>query len=215
MRRDQGRGSAADEVERLLAEHGDRLMRVAISLTSERADAEDLMQAALERLVRHRRTVTIDTEAYVRRTLYNLAADGWRRQGVWRRKIPLLRTERASAGTDPTADAIAAVDLQDALVELLLRLPPHQRAVIVLRYWEQLSAAEAAEVLGCSEATVKSAAAKGLRRLRELAGSWPDAETGPGRNGQTGAAPDNGADPEQRVGRTSEQKLIGMARERS
>ncbi|MGN6678106.1 MAG: sigma factor [Streptosporangiaceae bacterium] len=80
MRRDQGRSSGADEVERLLAERGDRLMGLAISLTSERADAEDLLQAALERLVRNWRGVTIDTEAYVRRTLYNLAADGWRRR---------------------------------------------------------------------------------------------------------------------------------------
>lgn len=51
------------------------------------------------------------------------------------------------------------------------QLPPQQRTVLVLRYWEQLSGAETAKLLGCSEDAVKSAASRGLRRLRELAGS--------------------------------------------
>jgi RNA polymerase sigma factor (sigma-70 family) len=54
-------------------------------------------------------------------------------------------------------------------------LPPQQRTVIVLRYWEQLSEAETAIVLGCSAGTVKSAAARGLRRMRELASPWLNA----------------------------------------
>lgn len=194
MRRDQGRAPDTDELERLLAERGNWLMGIAVALTGRRADAEDLLQAALERLVRHRHSITVDAEAYLRRTLYNLAADGWRRRGAWRRKIPLLRTEHAAAVADSTAD-VAMVDLRDALVRLLLRLPPRQRAVIMLRYWEQFSAAEAAEVLGCSEGTIKSATSKGLRRLRELAGSWPDTEPG------------------QHVRPRSE--LIGLAKERS
>jgi RNA polymerase sigma factor (sigma-70 family) len=57
----------------------------------------------------------------------------------------------------------AAVDLRDALIRVLRMLPPQQRTVIVLRYWEQLSEAETATVLGCSEGTVKSAASRGLR----------------------------------------------------
>ena len=61
------------------------------------------------------------------------------------------------------------MDLRDALVRLLRQLPPRQRAVIVLRYWEQRTEAETAALLGCSEGTVKSAASRGLRRLRELA----------------------------------------------
>jgi RNA polymerase sigma factor (sigma-70 family) len=75
---------------------------------------------------------------------------------------------------DPTAE----VDLRDALVRMLLRLPPRQRAVLVLRYWEQLTEAETAAVLGWPEGTVKSAASRGLRRLRELADGWhqPGAE---------------------------------------
>jgi RNA polymerase sigma factor (sigma-70 family) len=153
--RDLAGNQRAGQLERVLAERGDRLMAIAIALCGNRADAEDLLQAALERMLRHRPGVTLDIEAYLRRTLYNLAADGWRRRGAWRRKIPLLRAEhRAAAGADGTA----AVDLRDMLVRLLIQLPPRQRAVIVLRYWEQLSEAEAAEVLGCSEGTIKSAA---------------------------------------------------------
>ena len=68
--------------------------------------------------------------------------------------------------------ATAEVDQRDALVRLLMQLPPQQRTVLVLRYWEQLNGAETAELLGCSEDVVKSAASRGLRRLRQLASSW-------------------------------------------
>ena len=207
MRRDQGPSPGAGQLEQLLAERGNWLMGIAIALTGNRADAEDLLQAALERLVRNQRRITVDAEAYLRRTLYNLAADGWRRRGRWRRKVPLLRTEQASAAAGGTADAMATVDLRDALVRLLLQLPPRQRAVIMLRYWEQFSAAEAAEVLGCSEGTVKSAASKGLRRLRELAGDWPGTQAEADHNG--------GSTARRRLPITSAPDLIGLARERS
>jgi RNA polymerase sigma factor (sigma-70 family) len=65
------------------------------------------------------------------------------------------------------------VEQRDELVRLLLRLPPGQRAAIVLRYWEDLSEAQAAEVLGCSASTVRSATSRGLHRLRELSGAMP------------------------------------------
>lgn len=215
MRRDQEHGTGADELERLLAERGNWLMGIAIALTGERADAEDLLQAALEGLLRNRRHI-VDIEAYLRRTLYNLAADGWRRRGTWRRKVPLLRTEQASVAADESADAMAAVDMRDALVRLLLRLPPRQRAVIMLRYWEQFSAAEAAEVLGCSEGTVKSAASRGLQRLRELAEDWPDSVTGPGQSEP--AAPAQGTAGRRfapgRLPGTSPE-FLGLLRERS
>jgi RNA polymerase sigma factor (sigma-70 family) len=106
--------------------------------------------------------------------MYNLATDGYRRQGRWRRKLLILQTE---AHTSP--DAIAEVDLRDTLVRLLIQLPPQQRTVLVLRYWEQLNGAETAELLGCSEDVVKSAASRGLRRLRELAGTLQYAGTQP------------------------------------
>ncbi len=158
------------DLEQLLAERGTQLMRVAIALAGSREAGEDLLQAALERLLRKPRRVDSDTEGYLRQVLYNLAADGWRRHGRWRQRLPLLRAQ-VTAGTD---DGAAVVDMRDTLVRLLLQLPPRQRAVIVLRYWEQLTEAETAAALGCSEGTVKSAASRGLRRLRDLAGTGAD-----------------------------------------
>lgn len=72
-------------------------------------------------------------------------------------------------------DGAALVDMRDALARLMRQLPPRQRAVIVLRYWEQRTESETAALLGCSEGTVKSAASRGLRRLRELATAAPGA----------------------------------------
>jgi RNA polymerase sigma-70 factor (sigma-E family) len=162
---------AVAELEQFLAERADRLLRTAVLLTGSREAGQDLLQTALERLLRHWRTLNGDPEGYLRRTLYNLAADGFRRQGRLQRKLLLLRTE-----TRPPPDVTAQVDLRDALVRMLVQLPPRQRAVLVLRYWEQLSEAETAAVLGWPEGTVKSAASRGLRRLRELAEGWQPTE---------------------------------------
>ena len=155
------------ELERFLAERGDHLLRTAVLLAGSRETGEDLLQTAVERLLRRWRRLDGDPEGYLRRTLCNLAVDGQRRAGRWRQKERLLR-----ADTGPAWDATGDVDLRDALVRLLLRLPARQRAVLVLRYWEQLTTAETAEVLGCSEGTVKSAASRAIARLRELAAGW-------------------------------------------
>jgi RNA polymerase sigma-70 factor (sigma-E family) len=194
MGRDPEHDPLSRELERLVAERGNWLIAIAIALTGNRADAEDLLQAALERLLRHRPGIT-DAEGYLRRTLYNLAADRWRHQGAWRRKIPLLRAEYTRAGEGSAPDDTATVDQRDQLVRLLRQLPPHQRAVILLRYWEQRSEAETAEVLGCTKGAVKSAASKGLHRLRELT------EGNPG--------------PPQRPGIVPGHAVAGLARERS
>jgi RNA polymerase sigma factor (sigma-70 family) len=126
----------------------------------------------LERLLRRWHRVESDPEGYLRRTLYNMAADGWRRRGAWRRKLPLIQAE---SGPAPESDAVAAVDLRDALGRALAELPPRQRTVLVLRYWEGMSQAETAALLGCAEGTVKSATARGLQRLRELTAPGPAA----------------------------------------
>lgn len=167
MARDQ----VAEEIERFFIDRGDQLMRTAVLLTGSRDAAQDLLQTALERLMRHWRSLNGDAEGYLRRTLYNLAADGFRRQGRLRRKLLLLQ-----AGTRTSVDSTAEVDLRDALVRLLLQLPPRQRVVLVLKYWEQLSEAEIAASLGWPEGTVKSVTFRGLRRLRELAGDWRQSE---------------------------------------
>jgi RNA polymerase sigma-70 factor (sigma-E family) len=166
---------AVTDLELFLAERGEPLLRTAVLLAGSKEAGEDLLQAALERLFRHWRKIEGDPEGYLRRTLYHLAADSWRQQRAWWRQLRLLRP-----GTDTAvADRTAEVDLRDSLVRLMVQLPPRQRAVIVARYWEQLSEAESAQVLGCSVGTVKSAASRGLRRLRELSesgGARNDAE---------------------------------------
>jgi RNA polymerase sigma-70 factor (sigma-E family) len=160
------------ELERLLAERGSALLAAATALAGSRQDGEDLLQAALERVLRKPRRLNHDSdgnsdvEGYLRRVLYNLAADGWRRRGTWKQKLlPVLRAESVTtAEPDPATE----VDRRDELVRLLGQLPPRQRAVVVLRYWEQCSETETAALLGCSEGTVKSAASRGLAHLREL-----------------------------------------------
>ena len=162
-------GPRQAEVERLVAERGDQLMRAAIALAGSRDAGEDLLQAALERLLRNWRRVGPDPEGYLRRILYNLAADGWRQRG--RRQRGLRRL--AALRPQPQSDLADSVTLRDATFQALGQLPPRQRAVLLLRYWEQLSDSETAAMLGCPEGSVKSAAARGLARLRELI-AWPE-----------------------------------------
>jgi len=171
------------DLDRLLAERGDHLLRAAIALAGNRADGEDLLQAAIERLLRSRHRVHGDPEGYLRRILYNLAADGWRRRATRERKLHFFRV-RGMAAVDGTGspglpDAMSAVDLRDALVRLLAQLPPQQRTTIVLRYWVELGEAEIASMLGCSQGAVKSSVSRGMARLRELAVSWQETETTP------------------------------------
>ncbi|OKI87723.1 hypothetical protein A6A27_14015 [Micromonospora sp. CB01531] len=149
----------------LVAERGSALLAAAVLLTGSRAAGEDLVQAALERLIRNWSRVHGDKEGYLRRTLYHLAVDRWR----LRRRRPEVLTEIEPPGQ---ADGTEALHLRQVLIQALALLPPRQRAVLVLRYWEQLSEAEAAEVLGCSVGTVKSTASRGLARLRELTAYW-------------------------------------------
>jgi DNA-directed RNA polymerase specialized sigma24 family protein len=89
-------------------------MRAAIALAGDRQEGEDLLQAALERLLRRWPRVRTDPEGYLRRTLYNLAADGWRRRGAWQRKRPMLQAGLGH-GTGTGTEAVDTVDLRDAL----------------------------------------------------------------------------------------------------
>lgn len=167
------------ELERFLAERADHLLRTAVLLTGSKEAGEDLLQTAVERLLPRWRRFDGDPEGYLRRTLCNLAIDGQRRTGRWRVKERLLRTSPGQA-PDPVGD----VDLRDALVRLLWQLPVRQRAVLVLRYFEQLTDAETAAVLGCAEGTVRSAGSRGLTRMRELAGDWDETAAMCGRDGK-------------------------------
>jgi len=149
----------------LVIERGSALLATAILLTGSRAAGEDLLQAALERLMRHWSRVGGDREAYLRRTLYHLAVDQWRS----RKRRPEVLAKVEPPGQPDGTDVL---HLRQALIQALAMLPPRQRAVLVLRYWEQFSEAEAAEMLGCSIGTIKSTASRGLSRLREVTAAW-------------------------------------------
>lgn len=97
-------------------------------------------------MFRRWRTAITDPESYLRRTMYNLAADGWRRRQTWRAKVPLLG--QPATVPDPT-DAVAD---RDRLVRMLRALPPRQRTAIVLRYWDDMSEEDAARAMSCTPA---------------------------------------------------------------
>lgn len=155
-----------DGLEALVAERGNALLATAVLLTGSRAAGEDLLQSALERLMRSWNRVREDREGYLRRIMYNLAVDDWRRR---KRRPEVFVTEEPAAGP---ADPGTVVALRRTLVAALAQLPPRQRAVLVLRYWEQRSEAETATMLGCSIGSVKSTASRGLSRLREITADW-------------------------------------------
>jgi RNA polymerase sigma-70 factor (sigma-E family) len=154
--------------EEFVAGSSARLFTLARLLTGgNRAEAEDLLQGALERAYRRwgRISRRRDPERYVRQMLVNASVDRWRRL----RRRP--ETALATAGPGPcAADATAAIADRDLLLRGLAALPPRQRAVLVLRYFEDLSEAQTAATLSCSVGTVKSQAARGLARLREITG---------------------------------------------
>jgi RNA polymerase sigma-70 factor (sigma-E family) len=139
-----------------------RLLRAAYLLTGDAGLAEDLVQTALFKTALRWRTVAAagDPEPYVRRILYTEHVSAWRR-----RRVPeALGAEVPDAGARPD-DAERRLVLRDALG----RLTPRQRAVLVLRYYEDLTETQAAQVLGCAPGTVKSQARHALMRLRQLA----------------------------------------------
>ncbi len=110
---------SAAELERFLAERADHLLRTAALLAGSREAGEDLLQTAVERLLPRWRRFDGDPEGYLRRTLCNLAIDSSRRASRWRSKEGLFRTTLR-----PVPDVASEVDLRDALVRLLWKLPP-------------------------------------------------------------------------------------------
>ncbi len=143
------------------------LFRFALLLTAhqDRSEAEDLLQEALERVYRNWARIcrSGDPERYVRRVLANASTDRWRRLRR-RPERPLTDDDAGPSAGDHASD----VADRDFLLRALGGLAPRQRAVLVLRYFCDLSEAETADVLGCGVGTVKSQASRGLGRLREI-----------------------------------------------
>ncbi len=137
-----------------------RLLRTAFLLTRDRVLAEDLLQTALARAWEAWHRIEGDPEPYVRRIIVNAYASFWRRK--WRGELPTADLPEPAAEADPHA----GLDERDRLWRALGRLPRRQRAVLVLRYFEDLSEAEAADALGCSVGTVKSQTSRAMAKLR-------------------------------------------------
>ena len=144
-----------------VATRGQALQRTAFLLTNDWALAEDLVQTALARAYpRWNRIQADDPEAYVRRVLVNTWSSWWRRR--WRGELP---TDSLPESAGP--DAFASADRKDALRAALARLPKRQRAIVVLRYHEDLTETQVAALLGVSAGTVKSQASRALAKLRD------------------------------------------------
>lgn len=142
------------------------LLRTARSLTANQNDAEDLLQTALaktytawERIEDHRAL-----DGYVRRALLNTRTSQWRKRKVDEFVCEELPEPEPVAGAADPAERQA---LRDAMWRAVMKLPARQRAMVVLRYYEDLSEAQTAEVLGVSVGTVKSAVSRALGKLRD------------------------------------------------
>ena len=154
------------ELREFVTGRGAALSRAAFLLTGDHQAAEDLVQETYVVMVqRWQKAMRVDPEAYVRRILYSRFVDGWRRRRLL--ELPWSTPPDVSAG-----DLVEAATDRITLQAALDRLTPRQRAVLVLRFYEDMTETQAATVLGVSPNTVKSQTRVALQRLQELA---PDA----------------------------------------
>jgi RNA polymerase sigma-70 factor (sigma-E family) len=139
-------------------------------LTGDHAQAEDLLQSALIKVAARWKRVEAagDPEAYVKKIIYHEHVSFWRRRRLveW----PTEHLPDTHSPPDETNSMLLRVVLEQALAKLTRR----QRAVIVLRYFEDMSEADTADLLGCSVGTVKSQTSHALKRLRVLAPELAD-----------------------------------------
>ena len=158
------RGTEVSEAPGRLAElyrrHAPEAARFAYLLTGDRALAEDLTQEAFVRMYARFRDLR-NPDAfpwYLRKTVLNLARSHFRRANV----------ERAYVRSESRVPVSPQPDLgsREEMWQALLGLPQRQRAAIVLRYYEDLSEKDTADVMGCPVGTVKSLVSRGLERLR-------------------------------------------------
>jgi len=153
-----------------------RLFTMALLLTGrQRADAEDLLQGVLERAYRHWRRICRngDPEPYVRQMVVHASVDRWRQRRRRREQLQAAAVEPASG------DQASEIADRDLLLRALGALPAGQRAVLVLRYFCDLTEAQTAATLGCSLGSVKKQAARALASMRASLG--PVAEPEPSR----------------------------------
>jgi RNA polymerase sigma-70 factor (sigma-E family) len=170
MRQDRVRG----EFEQFVAGTSEGLLRTAYLVVRDLPVAEDLVQECLFRVARRWPRVRSmeHPTAYARRILINLTLDG--AKGRHRRSSELDHVERMpmeNRHDEAAARSLVEVDTTSELVDALGKLAPRQRAVLVLRYFEDLSEAHVAQAMGCSVGTVKSTTSRALERLRAVLAS--------------------------------------------
>ena len=139
------------------------LLRLAVLLTGDHGQAEDLLQVSLVRTATHWRSARQHPSAYTRRVLVNLAKNRWRdraRRPHEAQDLTGVEREQSSAEYGVVA--------RDDMFGLVRQLPLEQRKVLVLRYFEDLTVAEVAAILRCSQGTVKSRSYRALATLRNL-----------------------------------------------
>jgi RNA polymerase sigma-70 factor (sigma-E family) len=165
LRGDRTMRDDGDEFGAYVAARQRALVRMAYLLTGDHHTAEDLVQSALARTFAAWRRIRDKgaLDSYVRRAVLNEYVNLWRR--AWR------RFERSTSDVPDRAEptpVIDGTDMDERLWIAIGALAPRQRAVVVLRYYSDLSEAEIAATLGCSRGTVKSTSSRSLTRLREL-----------------------------------------------
>ena len=164
-----------DGFDDFVASRGDALWRSAWLLTGDAHLAEDLVQTALGKSFPAYARVSADGsfEAYVRRVMFTTYAAWWRRRWNGERPTDALPERAGPDWAGPTSDPEARQDLAAALAAL----PRGQRAVVVLRFFEDLTEKQTAGLLGISIGTVKSQTARALAALRASAPVWFEEES--------------------------------------
>ncbi len=167
MARTGTRGPTDEEFADLVHAAWPSLYRTAVLLTGDHALAEDLTQNALAATYSrwHRLRDPAAAPGYARRALVN-GTTSWFRRPTNRSERPTEHLPDHAGGRDPGQTATDRVDVLGALAQL----PPRQRAVVVLRYYDDLSVQEAADALGVTTGTVKSQTSAALTKLRGLLG---------------------------------------------
>jgi RNA polymerase sigma-70 factor (sigma-E family) len=157
-------GTDSDSFAAVFNAHHKQAVRLAYLLTSDPHQAEDVVAEAFAKVyVRWQRGDVRDVGAYLRRAVANEANSKLRRRYLERREAQ--RRAGDARGVRTVDDSAAD---HDQVWQAIQRLPDRQRQAVVLRYYEDLSEAETAEILGCSVGTVKSQVSRGLARLQEL-----------------------------------------------
>jgi RNA polymerase sigma-70 factor (sigma-E family) len=168
-----------NDFDEFVAGNLEQLLKTAYLIAWDAGEAEDLVQECLFKVARRWPRVRgmAQPRAYARRILVNLALDDSR--GRARRRSELDGAPTVVDG--PARDLLVGLETRAELLDALARLTPRQRAVLVLRYFNDLTEAQTAEVLGCSPGTVKSNASRGLARLREALAPIPNPIPNPTR----------------------------------